>query len=270
MNVIQSASEHLEVNTSVEDDDEDEGIKKQLKKQVSVLRAVNPGEIYVSFDEEKIMNRFSKMDVAMQEFYSAKKMENCALNVGEKCVAFVLEIKKYLRAHIISVDEDKKACKVLLIDTAEELSVPAQNIYILNDALKEYPSFAMKCHLSGISPAGDVKKWSNLANEYIQELFKNEKKIFITKSGPTSETNSLPVIMWYLEFIPGTPLEPATNKLHSINKLLVKNGLALKARELPRRRQECDIEQKIEDAVKVKYILARILPYGGAVIIQIQ
>lgn len=178
--VIQSTTEVLE-NSVEEQVEQDHSKSNILKKQVSVLKVVSPGEIYVSFVDEKIKERFMEMSAEFQKFYSNNKLENCPLEIDKACVVFNRQTKKYYRAQISSVTEN--TCTVWLMDSPEELTVPTRNVYVLYDTFRMYPNFALKCHLHGISPAGDVKKWSHLAIDYIKELFKNEKKVYMTKAG---------------------------------------------------------------------------------------
>lgn len=253
--LIQNNKEDLEIQ--MEDDE-----KRLIKKQVNVLKAVNPSEIYFSFDEDKIKLRLHEMSAELQEFYTANKVKNCpTLEMNTPCVVFHKETNKYQRAYVISLDET--TCTVSLRDAADKLTLSKKSVLALEMAFNKYPSFALRCHLQGISPAGDVKKWSHLAIEYIQELFKKEKKVFITKAGELDvEMNSLPVTMWYLEFIPGGPLEPSTNKLHSINRLLVNNGLALNTRSLSKPKQNVSdvpekvvVEEKVEEEEPILVII---------------
>lgn len=69
-----------------------------------------------------------------------------------------------------------------------------------------------------------------MAIEFLEDLFKNHDKLYITRNGPINEDHSLSVTMWYTEFITAGPLEPSTTKYHSVSKLLIENGLALKKR----------------------------------------
>lgn len=235
--VIQSATEIGETSlgeSEMQTEDPDE--KNILKKQVNVLKVVSPSEIYISFEDEKIKERFKEMSAKLQEHYTNTKVKKHSLEINTKCVVFNRQTKVYHRAYLLSVAEN--TCTVSLMDMAEELTVPKSKVYVLERSFGVYPSFALKCHLYGITPAGDSKNWSHLAIEYVQELFKNEKNVFITKGGPENdEEKTFAVTMWYLEFIPGGPLEPSTNKLNCVNKLLVNNGLALKKRNLSRSRQ---------------------------------
>lgn len=161
---------------------------------------------------------------------------------GNKCQAreilkdytYVVYLKtgdKYARAKVLEVLEGGKVV-VQLCDSAEVIVIEDRgDIYDVDEQFCNYPNDALKCHLDGIIPAGDSKKWSLLAVEYLQEICKNKSSILMTRSNHNNpETNSWPVIMWYTELIDNGPLEPTERKLHSINKELLTNGLALKKR----------------------------------------
>ena len=43
---------------------------------------------------------------------------------------------------------------------------------------EERPAFALRCHLSGVQPAGDITRWSQTATEYLIDTVR-EKTVFI-------------------------------------------------------------------------------------------
>lgn len=238
---VQSSSAIQNISMEEEDDD----FKNALKKEVNVLKVVNPSEIYVSFTDERLSQFRLKMNKELTEFYSNQHRDKCKPEIGLKCVVLNPLSRKYQRATINSLNDDD-SCNVLLTDIHEEAVIPNTKIFVLDQQFKAYPSFVTRCHLSGIHPAGGTNKWSGLATEYLQDLLNAQKSIYITKSGVINKDHSLPVKMWYSEVINMGPLEPSCTKYHSINKGLVKNGLALKERPLELIRTE-KVKNKKED-----------------------
>lgn len=202
------------------------------------MKADNPDAIYIQLKDDFVRNQFAELEKKLQAFYSTN--EKCQLKTiepGARGVVYKTSAKHYDRATILEVKETRGV--VLLYDRGEIIEVESSDIYTLDDQFRVYPNFTFKCHLDGIIPAGDSKKWSLLAVEYLQDIFKNQTNVLMTKSSATDhEKNSWPVVMWYVELINNGPLEPTQRKLHCINKELTTNGLALKKRPTERRKPE--------------------------------
>lgn len=230
LKTIQSTGKQLENDKEEEEVDENDDYNNVIKKEIIVLRADNPDLIYVQFKDDFVKKHFLEMDSNLQEFYSKNKPQSDKLEVGNSCVVHRRNTDNFNRATVLEITDDK--AMVQLCDRSETIEVQKEDLYDLDDKFKIYPNFAFKCHLDDISPAGDSKKWSFLAVEYLQEIFKNQHKILMTKSSMDTERNSWPVIMWYVEFVCSGPLEPTKKVLHCINKELISNGLALKKRTL--------------------------------------
>lgn len=225
LKTIQSTTKQSE-ERELEPEDEFSNV---IKKEVNILRVDSPDAIYIQFKDDWIINRYSEMDKGLQEFYSKNKPEAKSIAVGDRCIAYKKSSDQYYRATVLEKTDTKT--RVELCDTAEEIEVDGNEIYNLDDQFRVYPNFTVKCHLDGILPAGDSKKWSFLAVEYLQELFQTHTNIVMTKNGMAdAEKNTWPSVMWYVELISNGPLEPTQRKLHCINKNLVTNGLALKKR----------------------------------------
>lgn len=213
--------------TEEEQVEDNDNYKNVIKKEVNIIKADNPDAIYIQFKDESIRNKYVEMDRNLQQFYSKNKIRLKAFDKGVKCIIYRKNVNHYDRATILDVTNQT----VELCETAEIIQVARNDFYVLDDQFRIYPNFTFKCHLDGILPAGDSKNWSYLAVEYLQEIFKNQSNILMTKSGVTDqEKNSWPVIMWYVELVNNGPLEPTQRKLHCINKELTTNGLALKKR----------------------------------------
>lgn len=258
LKTIQSVTER-ENEDKVEIEDDNDEYDDVIKKEVNVVRADNPDLIYIQFKDESIRKRFIEMDNNLQEFYSTNKPKMDNLEIGNKCVIYRNSLNHFHRATVLEVFESK--VMVQLCDTAEIIEVDKNKIYALNDQFRVYPNFTFKCHLDGILPAGDNKKWSFLAVEYLQEIFKNQNKILMTKSGILDgERNSWPVDMWYVELVCNGPLEPTQRKLHSINKELTTNGLALKKRPLCKKLNRSPTIVQVEENTVAEHASADIEP----------
>lgn len=123
-----------------------------------------------------------------------------------------------------------------------------KNLHTFEEQFKSFPEGCFRCHLAGITPAGGSTKWSMIAVEFLQDLFLKQKEIYLIKCGEVDTAKkSLPVLMWYSEFVPGGALVPSRNVLHSVNKLLVKNGLALNVSAFVKEKKEEKKEEKAKD-----------------------
>lgn len=242
-------------NGTIETDDEFDNV---IKKEVDVLKVNGPDLIYVQFQDEWIRKRYIEMDTYMQDFYFKNKPEVKSLAVGDKCVIYKKKMDHFYRAKVLDITDNK--ILVELFDSTDVYETDKSNIYFLDDKFRVYPNFVIKCHLDGILPAGDSKKWSFLALDYLDELFKNKSKILMTKSAMFDpDKNSLPCVMWYVELVCNGPLEPTLRKLHCINKELVTNGLALNKRTIHKKRCSTPLKNEvITAAVSMKEKIEKI------------
>lgn len=234
LKTIQSATEQIED----EQNDEDDEFENVIRKEVTVIKAISPDEIYIQFKDVNIRNRFVEMDRNLQELYTTNKPKLETFEVNDRCVVYQKNTDRFYRASIVKKTDTK--ITVQLYDTPEQIDVDSSDIYTLDDQFRIYPPATFKCYLDRIVAAGDSQKWSFMAVEYLQELFKNNHQILMTKSssGDPKKTDFWPVIMWYVELICNGPLEPTQRKLVCINKALTTNGLALKKRQKQQQQQQ--------------------------------
>jgi len=60
--------------------------------------------------------------------------------------------------------------QVALIDYGSEMAVSGENLWVLPVDCASVPSFALRCHLDGVVPAGDITKWSRTACETLHSI----------------------------------------------------------------------------------------------------
>lgn len=229
LNTIQCSNQTDEDENEDSDKEEKETLNK-LRKKVRIVKAISPDLIYVAWNDEAARKEQHRLQCALHDYYSMQHAQTSSPKDGEACVIRNNKDKRYYRAIILHKIDDLHFT-VMLRDIAEEIIVSKGNIYPLDVQFKQFRDGAIRCHLSGILPAGDSTKWSCLSIEFLQELFKKKIDVLMTKDGPIdTERKSVPVVMWYSEFKPGEALKPSKLTLHNINKLLIKKGLALKQR----------------------------------------
>ncbi|XP_018327657.1 uncharacterized protein LOC108738643 isoform X2 [Agrilus planipennis] len=221
-----------------------------IKKPVKVLLAESPDLIYVSLEDDNIKEYQSSLHILLQEYYPADSKQKTNWELEDLCVVYNEHSKTFNRAIIKEIEGEK--IKVFLCDGGKHITVSPKDVYTLDDKFKRTPNGAIRCHMSGITPAGDPNKWSRMAVEYLTELVAKEKNFFISKSGETDLTNkSLAITLWFQEITQAGPLEPSKAVLHSINNLLIVNGLALKCKKEPAQTQQVtDKDTKVPQEVQ--------------------
>lgn len=211
--------------------EEEQSIEAFLpKQQVTILMVKGPDLFYINFSDKNCLQKQTEIHLNLQDYYSIHRLKTSEWEKGDKCVVYDKNKTQYYRAVIIDIFKDMYTVRTL--DTAVEITVELDFLGILEEQFADYPEFAVPCHLAGIKPAGDSKRWSMLANEFLQDIFTVHKDCYLAKVDNLGDKKTLPVIIWYLEFIPGGALEESRDVFHSVNKLLVDNGLAFKE-ELP-------------------------------------
>ncbi|GJQ69520.1 hypothetical protein Trydic_g6620 [Trypoxylus dichotomus] len=224
MKTIQATNHDQE--TSAKDPNSDEELSDHIwKKPIEVISAKSPDLIYVFFTDNK--EKMHEFQLELKHFYTKNRMTApVQWEVGHTCV--VNHRKRYYRGIIMEVLSNDKYL-VSLSDSAISVDVKAKQLGILDARFTAEPQFAIRCHLADITPAGGTDKWSAMACEFLQDVLGKNDKLYLARKGVIDkERKSMPVVIWYTEFLPGGALESSKTILHSVNKLLLKNGLALK------------------------------------------
>ncbi|XP_044764905.1 uncharacterized protein LOC123321403 [Coccinella septempunctata] len=210
------------------DDSEDEETDniQGLIQQVEMIRFENPFSFYVSFVSKKA--DAEKLHEELQIHYKSQKpssIEKKNWQKNEKVVVYDKSDNMYYRGIIRKVDGNKYC--VNFLDKPNYLWVDSEKLRLIAPYFaNNFPNSVFKCHLANIKPAGDSSKWSNLSLEWFQLLFKKHDEIFMKKIADDESKLSMPVTMWYSKLIQGAALEPSHRKFISIDKKVVKVGLA--------------------------------------------
>lgn len=213
-------------------DDNNESVsscyKNLPKKPVKILACKSPGLFFVNFTEGGCVKELAALHLSIQEHFLSHTLTPEEWKINDRCIVFDSIKKQYFRAKILETMDDN-CFLVRTLDTGLELEVPAKNLGKLGEDFTKYPDFAIPCHLAAIRPAGNPDKWSIMAVEYFQELVKKYREFFLSKYDNFDlEKSSLPVIIWFTEFIPAGPLDCSKTLYHSVNEVLIRIGLALK------------------------------------------
>lgn len=224
LKTIQATNHHQETLTKDVDSDDEEMSDNIWKKPIEVISSESPDLIHVTFTENK--ENFHAFHLELKHFYTKNNLECAQWEIGNVCVVY--HRKRYYRGIILGVLANNKYF-VTLNDCAINIEVKGSQLGILNVKFRQEPQFAIRCHLADITPAGGTGKWSAMACELLHDLLGKNEKLYLAKKGVIDkERKSMPVVIWYTEFLPGRALESSKTILHSVNKELMTNGLALK------------------------------------------
>lgn len=226
LKTIQTTNHHLQDTAAKDDvDSDDEEVTENIyRKPIEVISAESPDVIYVTFTDNK--QKLHEFQLELKHFYTKTKLQPAEWAVGDPCVVY--HRKRYYRGIVSEILSNEK-CLVSLSDYATNVEVKTKQLGILDERFTKDPQFAIRCHLADVLPAGGTGKWSGMACEFLQDILKNNTSLYLARKGELDkERKSMPVLIWYTEFLPGGALESSKTILHLVNKLLLKNGLALK------------------------------------------
>ncbi|KAK4882908.1 hypothetical protein RN001_006227 [Aquatica leii] len=222
----------IQCNKTNDDNSSESEQEDVIRKPVKVLSVKSPDEIFVEIEDPVVQKMQFELHQSMQEYYGKQRNEIRSWKINDPCVAYNPTNKQFFRGIVLGQKDENFI--IMLKDVADEIVVPANNIFMLQNQFKQFREKAVRCHLANIIPAGDKNKWSGLAIDFLQKLFEKHNKIFMTKNGSIDKIRkSVPIVMWYSETKHEGPLEPTKTVLCNINKLLVKNGLAFKVKVEP-------------------------------------
>ncbi|XP_054718461.1 RING finger protein 17-like [Uloborus diversus] len=181
--------------------------------------------IRIASDLEK---KLTALMTEMQKVYENSQYEVPECVIGKSYVAFSRSLRKWCRANIVSKLADD-IFEVFLVDFGSTEQAAKKDIQKLLENFTHDESFALRCHLEGIIPAGGSSEWSQVSCEAFQQLVATHEKFLVTTKGEL-EDGSLGVELFYEELVRGGALEPTKIEFRSITKELVNRGLALKIR----------------------------------------
>ncbi|KAL3289718.1 hypothetical protein HHI36_023118 [Cryptolaemus montrouzieri] len=208
------------------DEDENEEDSEGVKTQVEIVRFDDPYSIYVSFvfqAEESV-----RLHEELQIHYNQEFDVQDSWNVGDKVVVFDDQSKSYYRGKVVAIEKDY--C-VYLLDKGKSITVPQNKLRKISPYFcNTFANMVIKCHLGNIKPAGGTDKWSSMSLEWFEKLFEKYKNIYIQKITDDGSRLSMPVTMWYSKICKGTALEPSYFKFISIDKKVIKSGLAFQVK----------------------------------------
>ncbi|KAK9889182.1 hypothetical protein WA026_004459 [Henosepilachna vigintioctopunctata] len=207
----------------IDDEDDSEEEPKEAKTPVEIVRFEDPHSIYVTF---VLMNKeATQLHEELQIYHVEKYDVQKTWNVKDRIVVFDPTEKEYCRARIEMIKQDMYY--VYLVDRGDRICVTKKELRRMSPYFAtKFPNMVVKCHLANIKPAGDSTKWSFMSIEWFQKLLEKHKEIYMMKVSSDERKLSMPVKMWYSKVQQGTALEPSIRKFFSIEKKLVKAGLA--------------------------------------------
>ncbi|KAL3883135.1 hypothetical protein ACJMK2_029428 [Sinanodonta woodiana] len=199
----------------------------QVEVEVKISEFVSPSDFHVQLAS----SGRDGLDDLMESLKEACDKSGPTLTTWEKdgyCAARYSVDGKWYRAKITKVMH-KNLMEVFMVDYGFTDNICSSSLRPLTKILKAPRCFAFRCHLADLVPAGDSKKWSRTACEYMMEVMKG-KKVYIAKKGDI-EDNSLPIDLILEEDIPETALEPASKNFHSLIDVMKEKGLGFSVRK---------------------------------------
>ena len=135
-------------------------INDQLRHDVIVTTIYSPFCFYIQLSEN--VQEFAEFEESLQSYYTSENIDLVALKrpqVGQMCVAKYSEDERWYRATVKELDYDLKRIVVFFVDYGNEDMLPIDGNFVLkiHDKFKHYPTMALKCCLSGVKPAAEVK-----------------------------------------------------------------------------------------------------------------
>lgn len=119
------------------------------------------------------------MQIDINKFYdNSEPEEGVEWKVDAKCAVLTSKKKQWYRACIIEFVKNDQV-KVFLKDFATKEKVPVCNLRTLDEKFCTVLPGAIKCHLSGIKPAG--KEWPGISCEFLTTEIENYPRFYITK-----------------------------------------------------------------------------------------
>lgn len=145
---------------------------------------------------------------------------------------------------IMHLTENKQTYSVFLRDIGITIcSIYCQQLFNINSHLDRVTNAVYCCHLACIEPAGG-RLWSQSAIDCFSHYIKNAETLSVSMQGKrSSETNSLPIVLWSSKIETTDPLAPCITKYSNINRNLVTNGLAHMVEPLDTKQQFDQIEK---------------------------
>ncbi|XP_022900215.2 RING finger protein 17 [Onthophagus taurus] len=223
MKMIQSSQSN---DSSDSHDSTLDGYNNQtLQIEVEIVSVETPSLIYLKILQNE--RKFKELHAAMQACYDSSTAWPIEKWAPKQLVA-VKYNGEYLRG-IVREEVAENKYLVSLKDIRKDVEIEAKDMMMLYKNFTKCPELITRCHLANIIPAGGSEKWSAMACELLEETLKGKSKIYLIKVGKIDmNTRSLPVLLWYKQYFPGSALEESKTVMYSINKVLLKNGLALK------------------------------------------
>ncbi|KAK3578563.1 hypothetical protein CHS0354_025278 [Potamilus streckersoni] len=205
-----------------------------VEVEVKISEFVSPSDFHVQLASSGT----DGLDDLMESLKEACDKSGPTLTTWQKdgyCAARYSVDGKWYRAKITKIMH-KNLMEVFMVDYGFTDTVSSSCLRQLTKVLKGPRCFAFRCHLADLVPAGDSKKWSHTASEYMMEVMK-KKKLYIAKKGDI-EDNSLPIDLILEEDIPETALEPASKNFQSLIDLMKEKGLGFSVRKGPKKQEK--------------------------------
>lgn len=239
-------------------------VKRSL---IKVTHFINPSEFYIQL--ANLVQGTKTFHQQIQEAQAKKYADKQPLPVETRewfednhCLIYLKEsnsqltplAKESLPEHtewyrgvitqITYVPGEEPTFSVFLRDVGVTISlICSQQLYSIDSQLDRVTNAVYRCHLACIEPAGG-KTWSQSATDSFTHYILNAETLSVSLYGERPrEKKSLAVVLWSSRVESENPLAPCVMKFLSINRQLVKKGLAYLAESLDTKQQFDQIEE---------------------------
>ncbi|XP_073813354.1 tudor domain-containing protein qin isoform X2 [Musca autumnalis] len=249
LNVNQYARSQCSSIASIKSSRDQEQFAVQ-RSAVIITHIIDPGEFYIQLSTlKKGTDQFhAKIQETQNEKFgistnfTQSKVENRQWVIGSHCLVYTnfnktandLTIGKnceWYRGIITEANQahvSETTFSVFLRDIGATIrSIAAHQLFSIDPRLDRVTNAVYRCHLAGISPAGNAKSWSKSAIDCFQYWITIFESQWVSMRGKRlEENNSLPVVLWGSSTDTADPLAPCIIKYTNISKILVDKGLA--------------------------------------------
>ncbi|XP_071137588.1 RING finger protein 17-like isoform X1 [Mytilus edulis] len=241
---VEKAKQHTPIPSPGKASDTSDPESPAVELEVIISQFTSPTDFYVQLATAGENGLNSLMEDIGNE-YRLSEDQWVTWEVGNFCAARHSDDKRWYRAKILSMPH-KSLAEVFMVDYGYICQVGVSEIRPLQKPFLKQMCYAFSCHLADIVSAGDMKKWSRTACEFMAEEVKN-MKMYIQKKGNT-QNDSLPIDLLMEEDISETALEPSRKHYYSLTDKLIEKGLAI---PINRRKKKILVEA---EAAKIKKI----------------
>lgn len=233
---------------------------------ITVIYLVNPGEFYIQLStlrqgtkafHMKIQEEQNKKYASLGSCVASSSKENREWSLHDHCLVYSTYQSspklvgpskecEWYRGIIRGKNQrqnDETIYSVFLRDIGSTIQSTRHQLFSIDPQLDRVTNAVYCCHLAGIEPSGG-RTWSHSAVDWFRHSVDTFESLSVSMHGKrSSESLSLPVILWGSITETSDPLAPCITKYSNINRAISKSGLGYMAERLDTAKQFDRIEE---------------------------